>query len=186
MRAAARIGHDGHPAAQCLDAIPPGEERKSRAAVGFHVECEPTLFDAYADRRSRVVVDAFEDFETTEVDRAGDLLRTARSGIDLDASPNPDADCRCTQGRRQPTRLQERRIDPVGQRCRLLQRLLYVTAHVVEERLGRVGVVSNQLARELKVDRERDQVLLRAVVELALDSASRDVVGGGEAFARGA
>ena len=49
-----------------------------------------------------------------------------------------------------------------------------------------MGSASDQIARKLEVDRERDQVLLRTVVELALDPSASSVVGEGEPLARSA
>jgi hypothetical protein len=47
----------------------------------------------------------------------------------------------------------------------------------------REGIGIHQIARELEVDRERDQVLLRTVVKLALDAASVGIVGDGQPLA---
>ena len=41
-----------------------------------------------------------------------------------------------------------------------------------------------EIAGELEVDRERDQVLLRTVVELTLDPSASNVLGYGEPLAR--
>ena len=66
---------------------------------------------------------------------------------------------------------------------RLVQRLLQVAPHLVEECLRRGGIVVRQLARQLEVHRERDQVLLRAIVEVALDRAAVCVGGQDEPLA---
>jgi hypothetical protein len=68
----------------------------------------------------------------------------------------------------------------------LLQGQLDLTAHVREQRLDRVGIGIHKVARKLKVDRERHQVLLWTVVELALDPAPGSVLGDGEPFTRSA
>ena len=81
------------------------------------------------------------------------------------------------QRRGEAARLEQRRVDPVRELRRLVQRLLHVAPHLVEERLRRGGIGVRQLARELQVDRERDQVLLRAVVEVALDPAAVGIGG---------
>ena len=49
---------------------------------------------------------------------------------------------------------------------------------LVDHRLGGLGVVADQVAREPQVHRERDQVLLRAVMEVALHPAPLGVRGG--------
>ena len=66
---------------------------------------------------------------------------------------------------------------------RLLQGQLHLTAHVLEQRLGREGIGTHQIARELELDRERDQVLLRTVVKLALDPAAVCIVGDSQPLA---
>ena len=63
---------------------------------------------------------------------------------------------------------------------RLLQGQLHLTAHVLEQRVCREGIGIDEIARKLEVDRERDQVLLRTVVELALDPAAVCIVGDSE------
>ena len=54
---------------------------------------------------------------------------------------------------------------------RLLEGLLHVSPHLFEERPGPCRVGLGQPDRELEVDRERDQVLLHPVVQLAFDPA---------------
>ena len=66
---------------------------------------------------------------------------------------------------------------------RLLQGQLHLTAHVLEQRICCEGIGIQQIARELEVDRERDQVLLRTIVELALDPASVCIMGDGQPLA---
>ena len=66
---------------------------------------------------------------------------------------------------------------------RLLQGQLHLTAHVLEQRICREGIGIHQIARELEVDRERNQMLLRTVVELALDPASVCIVGDSQPLA---
>ena len=56
-------------------------------------------------------------------------------------------------------------------------RLLEVGGDLVEHLLGGVGVGVGELAGEACAHRERDQVLLRAVVEVALDPAPLEVGG---------
>jgi len=65
----------------------------------------------------------------------------------------------------------------VGELPRLVQRLMHVAPHLVQERLRRGGIGIRQPARELQVCRECDQVLLRTVVEVALDPLTVGVGG---------
>jgi hypothetical protein len=57
----------------------------------------------------------------------------------------------------------------LGQPCRVVQRLLQVALHFFEERLGGRRIRVHQWAGELQLDGERDEVLLRALVEVTLD-----------------
>ena len=79
--------------------------------------------------------------------------------------------------------VEKRWMDPVPELRELVQRELHVAAHVVEEHLhlSRVGV--RQLARELQVDRQRDQALVEAVVQGALDVAAVGIRGQDDALA---
>jgi hypothetical protein len=72
----------------------------------------------------------------------------------------------------EPARLEQRRVDPVRELCRLVERPLHVLAHLVEQRPRRGWIGIRQPACQLEVDRERDEVLLRTVVKLALESAT--------------
>ena len=60
------------------------------------------------------------------------------------------------------------------------------STHVVEELDGGTGIALDELARKLDVDRESDEVLLRAVMELALETPTLGVVGERRALTRGA
>jgi hypothetical protein len=66
---------------------------------------------------------------------------------------------------------------------RLLQCELHLTTHVLEQRLCRAGIGIDQIPRELEIDRKRDQVLLRTVVEVALDPAAVCIVGDSQPLA---
>ena len=66
---------------------------------------------------------------------------------------------------------------------RLLQGYLHLTTHVFEQLLCRERIGIDQISRELEIDRKRDQVLLRTVVELALDSAAVCIVGDSQPLA---
>ena len=53
-----------------------------------------------------------------------------------------------------------------------------VSRQLLEQLLGRLRVGVGQPPRELQVDGERDQLLLRTVVKLALEAAALSVAGG--------
>ena len=66
---------------------------------------------------------------------------------------------------------------------RLLQGQLQLTTHVLEQRLCRERIGIDQISRELEIDRKRDQVLLRTVVEVSLDPAAVCIVGDSQPLA---
>ena len=70
---------------------------------------------------------------------------------------------------------EQRRVDAVREVAQLLHRFLEVEADLVEHRLGLLGIGVGDLAREAHAHRERDEVLLRAVVQVALDAAALGV-----------
>ena len=57
---------------------------------------------------------------------------------------------------------------------------MHVARHLVKERLRAAGSESDQLAGELELDRERDKVLLHAVVQVTLDRATVGIGGQNE------
>ena len=72
-----------------------------------------------------------------------------------------------------------------GKVLRLSHRQVHVPRHLLEQRsrCGRVG--ADQPGGELEVGRKRDQVLLDALVQLALKPAALGIVDHGEPPARG-
>jgi hypothetical protein len=68
-------------------------------------------------------------------------------------------------------------MDPLRQRPRPVQRLVCVAPHFVDEGGCCGGIGGDQAAGLLQIDRQPDEVLLRAVVELTLDPAAIGVGG---------
>ena len=119
--------------------------------------------------------DAFERLEPAEVDRARDLGRVPSSCCDLDVTRGRRAlDRRRAQRRAEAARLEQRRVDPLRELRRLVERLLDVARHLVEELPSPpAGSDVDEPIRELQVDRERDEVLLRRPSwKVALDPAA--------------
>ena len=79
---------------------------------------------------------------------------------------------------------QQRRVDAVRELAQLGQRRLHVAAQLLEHGLDRLRVALDELAGEADLHRERDEVLLRAVVQVALDPAPRLVGRGHDAQPR--
>ena len=84
---------------------------------------------------------------------------------------------RPAQRRGETTTLERRRVDALCELRGLVQRLLDGARHVVHERLRCRRILLGQLVDELQIDRERDQVLLNALVQVALDPAPVGVRG---------
>ena len=61
----------------------------------------------------------------------------------------------------------------MGELAQLAERVLDVAAQLFDHRLDRVGVGLHQLAGQAELHRQRDEVLLRAVVQVPFD-ARRD------------
>ena len=61
----------------------------------------------------------------------------------------------------------------MGELAQLGERGLRVGAQLFEQTVRRSGVALDQLAREPELHRERNEMLLRAVVQVALDLAAR-------------
>ena len=74
----------------------------------------------------------------------------------------------------------------MGQVAQLLDGVLHRVAERVEHLGGRLGVVGEDVLGEAQVHREGHEVLLGAVVEVALDLAPLGVAGRDDAGARGA
>ena len=72
---------------------------------------------------------------------------------------------------------EQRRVDAVREVAQLLHRFLEIEADLVEHRLGLLGIGVGDLAGEAHADRERHEVLLRAVVQVAFDAAALGVGG---------
>ena len=72
---------------------------------------------------------------------------------------------------------QQRRVDAVREVAQLLHRVLQVVTDLLEDLLRGVGIGVGELTRQIHVDGQRDQVLLRAVVQVALDGTALRVAG---------
>ena len=81
---------------------------------------------------------------------------------------------------------EQRRVDAVREVAQLLHRVLEVVADLLEHLLRGVGIGVGELARQVHVHGQRDEVLLRAVVEVALDGTALRVARFDDARARGA
>ena len=78
----------------------------------------------------------------------------------------------------QPAVDEERRVDPVRQLAQLLDGLLDLAGELVEHLQARFLVVDDDVPGQAQVHRQRDEVLLGAVVQVALDPTAFGVAAG--------
>ena len=81
--------------------------------------------------------------------------------------------------------LQRGRMDAAGELAQLLQRLGQLVARGAHELLGLLRVATDLAPDQRELQRERDQPLLGAVVQVALDAAPLGVGRGDDALAGG-
>ena len=117
-----------------------------------------------------VLGDVLERFQAAEVDGHLDVLR-----VTTDATAHLSGHGRAARGG--PERLgdaalgQQRRIDPARERADLVQDVVHLPPHRREHALALGRVVLHRLGRHLELDAQADEMLLHAVVEIALEPA---------------
>ena len=84
----------------------------------------------------------------------------------------------------QPAVGQQRRVHAVGQRPQLLQRLLGGCLELADASCRAKRILREHVLHDAQLDAQRDEPLLRAVVEIALDPSPLVVGAGGDARAR--
>ena len=77
-------------------------------------------------------------------------------------------------------------MDPARELAELFERLRKLVRGLAEETIRLLGVVLDARLREAEHERERDEPLLGAVMEVALEAAPLDVAGLDQAGARAA
>ena len=181
-----RAADTGAVAGRRMNLDRPARDRKSIAHAdeaaalrrGTRVETRPVVpdleahvarvlpdLDGDARVRGTVLGGILEGFERREVDGRLDLLAVPLEPADL----HPDAAIRPSRLRQrgsEPEVAEDGRVGAVGDRPDLVQRLLEPQTHLLE-----LLVPAQTLAGAIEVDPERDQLLLRAVVQVALDPA---------------
>ena len=131
----------------------------------------------------RVLGGILQGLEAAEVDGSLDLGGEPSLDLGLQADVERTAIGSRSQRLDHATVAQQRRVDAVGEVAQLLDRVLHVGGQRIEH-LGRGrGVVGKEVLRQSQVHRQRDEVLLRAVVQVAFDLASFSVGGRDDAGA---
>jgi len=90
------------------------------------------------------------------------------------------------QSGNQPTVCQYRRENTAGQITQRFDRAVHLRADLLEKSSSATGGRFEHLAREARVDGDGHQVLLRAIMDVALDAAPLRILRGDDALARGA
>ena len=107
-----------------------------------------------------------------EVHGLGDIGREIEVGVDVDR----DRDRRPTDDGRQggvdAAVLEDRRMEPAAELAQLTDRALDLLASAADQLLGGFGVGVDVVGRHPEVEADRNELLLDAVVKVALDSAS--------------
>src|SRR4051812_801417 len=106
------------------------------------------------------------------------------------AEHDRDVECRAPRERAhrrlEPALAEDRGVDSLRELAQLAERLLQLRLGLLQQALGTSRVAREQRADEPETQRERDEALLGAVVQVALDLPARLVRGLGESRARGA
>ena len=134
------------PGSDLIVSRPPSASTRSRSRSSPACGAAPssTISKASAPSLSRTVTVARVPAPTGssassqhEVDRPRDLRWVARARRDFDRGRDAGHDRRRAQRRSEAAGLEQRRVDPLRELRRLVQRLLHVAPHLVEERLRR-------------------------------------------------
>ena len=119
-----------------------------------------------------------ERLEHAEVDGGLSRLRVPPDPLGFHIGGQRGAPRRGAERLGQAAVHQQGRVDPVREVPELLHRLLQVLADLLEHPLGGFGIRLGDLTHEVHAHGEHDEVLLRAVVQVALDGARRCRVAG--------
>ena len=165
-----------------------GLGRIEAAAVVGHREAQRmvSLGDRHGGRgRGGVLRDVLHRLEAREVHGRFDILRVPgdRVGADLDRQTRLP---RLRLERRDESLVrQERRIDAPGEVAEILQRGVGLALELADQLARLLRVPFDQAVGELELDGERHQLLLRAVVDVALQPPALGILRGDQPLLRG-
>src|SRR2546426_6019418 len=165
-----------------------GRARIEPHAVVLHLETEPALVarcQAHDRTRCvRVLRHVLQGLETTEVDGCLDLLRVAVHPVGLDVHGDGSLARLRTKSRAEPLVGQERRVDPTREVAQRLERLVRLRLDLGEHQLGLRRISIHEGLRKALLHRERDQLLLRPVMDIALERLRSFVLRGDDPTTR--
>src|SRR6478735_8362605 len=180
-RAAARAVGDREAPAERLDAIRqpaqsgPGRGGSAAAPVAGDLDPQAARHALEPDldaRRVRVLDRVRDALGDDEVRARLDGLREAL----VRRADDPDRQRRAVgerpKRRRQPALGEDRRVQPAGELAQLLHRQGELVPRAGDELLRSVGAAVELGLQHAQLDRKRDEALLRAVVEVALETAA--------------
>ena len=165
-------------AAEGLDPVAqPVEPRIGLSSVPDDLEGERFALLLHGDADRCLTGAALERLEPARVDRVRDLWRITRIARHLDGGRDAGANRRRTKRCSEAAKLKRRRVDPLGELSRLVKGLSHVTTHLFQECLRGGGIGVQQGLCELDVDSQRDQLLLRAFVQITFEPLAIGVGG---------
>jgi F420-dependent oxidoreductase-like protein len=174
------------PVGHALQAGPVGgrPDVEASSVVG-HLEAQLAIVLSHSDGRSvrtRVLRDVVQRLEATEVHRGLDRLVVASVAAHLDGDRDRCLASLRLEGGPESLVGEQRRIDAPGEVAQIFESSFGVALDVAEQAgaLGRVSL--GELLGEPGLDGEGDQLLLGAVVEVALDPPSLLVLRGDESL----
>ena len=125
-----------------------------------------------------------ERLQAAEVDGGHELGPPVRKRFHLDARHDARVRSGGSQRDDKSTRIEERRVKLGGEPAQSLERIARISPDLVEKRTGGGRIRFAEPAGQLKVDRDRDELLLHTVVELPLERAPLRISGINQASAR--
>jgi hypothetical protein len=165
--------------------VPGGRPDVEPPSIVFHLEPEPAVVPGDPDDRSarvRVLRDIVQRLEAAEVD--GGLNRLGVAGVvdHVDRHRDRHLPSLRLEGGTEPLVGEERRIDAPREVAQIVESSFGVSLDVAEQFGALGGIPFSQLLGEPGLDGKGDQLLLGAVVEVALDPPSLLVLRGDESL----
>ena len=168
--------------AMLMNPWPPPRPRgvEARSVVADREQQPPGLLpDPHRHPRLRCVLGGvLQRLQAAEVDRRLDLGRVPPDAVGAHGDGQRAAVARGPERLSQPAVDEQRRVDAVRQLAQLLDGLLDILGQLVQHLSRGRGIVGDDVPGQAQVHRHRHQVLLGAVVQVALHPAALRVAAG--------
>ena len=135
-------------------------------------------------RGVRVLGHVLHRFQAGEVHGRLDLLGASPDPVGMDIDRHHRLASLGLQRRREPLVGEQRRIDAARQVSQVLERVVGLGLDVGQHRLGLRGIAIHQGFRQTLLHRQRHQLLLRPVVDVALQGLRPHILRGDDAATR--